>query len=107
MTKMPPTTFIDMNSAVEVDASPDVPDDDDMMEDDAMTDIAEDKASSSSQQPTPPQDSAAPPIADQSRATFSSHADAIYAIASHYDIRQPTRYPSPPEVEMTAPSCTK
>ena len=81
-------TFIDMNSAVEVDVSANVPDDDDMMEDDAMTDIAKDKASSSSQQqPTPPQASAAaPPIVYQSRATFSSYADAIYANASHYNL---------------------
>lgn len=75
-----------MNSAVEVGENG--ADDENMMEDEVMMDdndaeeipskmpITEgnDAASSSSQ-----------PIVDQSKATFSSHADAVYAVASHYD----------------------
>ncbi len=74
-------TFIDMNSAVEVhfpddDNNDDDNDDDD---DDAMMDDDDDDVHESLEAAT------APPIVDMSKATFSSHTDAVYAIASHFD----------------------
>lgn len=77
-------TFIDMNSAVEVNVSDANPTDDDMMEDDTMVDSngntndpSNDEGNASS--------SSALPIIDQAKATFTTHTDAIYAITSHYD----------------------
>jgi hypothetical protein len=68
-------TFIDMNSAVEVDVPDDnidgIDDDDDVMMDDDEENNNEDSPSE--------------PVIDQSKLTFSSHTDAVYAIASHYD----------------------
>ncbi|KAL9184007.1 hypothetical protein ACHAXT_002093 [Thalassiosira profunda] len=70
-------TFIDLDSAVEV---PDVGGDGDAaMDDEAMADVAEEKAASL--QSTPPPAA----VEDHSKATFDSHADAVYAVASHYD----------------------
>jgi ribosome assembly protein SQT1 len=77
-----PPTFIDMNSAVEVqvDDTPAADDDDDdddaMMDDDEMVNgtTYNNNETASSQ-----------PIIDQSKVTFTSHTDAIYAITSHYD----------------------
>ena len=75
-------TFIDMNSAVEVDVSGAAGGGDDEMMDDedgAMDakEASQPQDTSTSQQPRP--------IVDQSKATFTSHTDAIYAIDSHYD----------------------
>ena len=81
-----PPTFIDLNSAVEVkvdDTTPATNDDDDddaMMEDDEMVNAAD----NTTQQQQP--------IIDQSKATFTSHTDAIYAITSHYDTSSNTLY---------------
>ena len=75
-------TFIDMTSAVEVDV-PDgdgIDDDDDVMMGD---DDDDDDLPAASSLP-------AEPIIDQSKATFSSHTDAVYAIASYYDISSHT-----------------
>jgi ribosome assembly protein SQT1 len=81
-----PPTFIDMNSAVEVKVNDDAPppaddnDDDDMaMEDDDQNAAA--AGSDAAQQQ---------PVVDQSKATFTSHSDAIYAIKSHYDPQSQT-----------------
>ena len=92
MTDLPPTdnaegendydatpAFIDLNSAVEVNVPEgDAPmdDDDAPMQDDAhqAQDDNDGNASANSA-----------PIIDQSKATFHSHTDAIYAISSHYD----------------------
>jgi ribosome assembly protein SQT1 len=73
-----PPVFIDMNSAVEVK----VDDSDVPMDDDEMAAVA---ASSREQ-------AEAVPMIDQSRATFASHGDAVYAIASHYDPPSRTLY---------------
>ncbi len=67
-------TFIDMNSAVEVD----VPDDDDAMMDDDDDDEEEEDNDVY-------ENNIHEPIVDLSKATFSSHTDAVYAISSHYD----------------------
>mmetsp|Transcript_24575 Transcript_24575/g.37641 ORF Transcript_24575/g.37641 Transcript_24575/m.37641 type:complete len:507 (-) Transcript_24575:39-1559(-) len=89
-----PPTFIDLNSAVEVkvDDAPAADDDEDaMMDDDEMAhnqhattnNNAADETTTSNEQP---------PIIDQSKATFTSHTDAIYAITSHYDTQSNTLY---------------
>eukprot|EP00581_Thalassiosira_minuscula_P007324 CAMPEP_0183704188 /NCGR_PEP_ID=MMETSP0737-20130205/1606_1 /TAXON_ID=385413 /ORGANISM="Thalassiosira miniscula, Strain CCMP1093" /LENGTH=484 /DNA_ID=CAMNT_0025931011 /DNA_START=27 /DNA_END=1481 /DNA_ORIENTATION=- len=70
--------FIDMNSAVEVDVPDGNPNDDEMMMDDDARDEHPSKTEGASS-------TTAAPIADQSKATFTSHTDAIYAVASHYD----------------------
>lgn len=84
-----PPTFIDLNSAVEVkvnDSAPTNDDDDDaaMMDEDEMgTNNATLENDNTQQQQ---------PITDQSKATFTSHTDAIYAITSHYDTPSNTLY---------------
>lgn len=82
-----PPTFIDMNSAVEVqvDDTPAADDDDDddaMMDDDEMIHGDHLHANNASSDEML---SSRPPIIDQSRVTFTSHTDAIYALTSHYD----------------------
>ena len=81
--------FIDMNTAVEVPDTTNTNNNDEMMEedDDAMVDVAEEKTSSSIHSS---QQAATAAIVDQSKATFHSHTDAIYAIASHYDVSSGT-----------------
>ena len=86
-----PATFIDYNSAVEVkvDDTPAANDDDDddddaMMDDDEMANATNPVDDDIQQQQQP--------IIDQSKATFTSHSDAIYAITSHYDGPSNTLY---------------
>ncbi|KAL7529038.1 hypothetical protein ACHAWF_002815 [Thalassiosira exigua] len=73
--------FVDMDSAVEVDVPGGGGDMDDDDGDAAMDAAVQDgkEAASSSSQPRPP------PTPDRSTAAFSSHADAVYAVASRYD----------------------
>ena len=95
-----PPTFIDLNSAVEVkvdDAPVDDDDDDAMMDDD--DDVANNNnnndhrhAATNAEADTSSSQQAAPIIIDQSKATFTSHTDAIYAITSHYDDQSNTLY---------------
>ncbi|KAL3763426.1 hypothetical protein ACHAWU_001999 [Discostella pseudostelligera] len=70
-------TFIDMNSAVEVDV-PDNDNIDDIDDDDDDVMMDDDEENNN-------EDSPSEPVIDQSKLTFSSHTDAVYAIASHYD----------------------
>lgn len=80
-----PPTFIDMNSAVEVKVNDDAPpadnDDDDMAMEDNDQNVAASISDAQQQQQ---------PVVDQSKATFTSHSDAIYAIKSHYDPQSQT-----------------
>eukprot|EP00571_Detonula_confervacea_P013391 CAMPEP_0172302202 /NCGR_PEP_ID=MMETSP1058-20130122/3944_1 /TAXON_ID=83371 /ORGANISM="Detonula confervacea, Strain CCMP 353" /LENGTH=490 /DNA_ID=CAMNT_0013012593 /DNA_START=158 /DNA_END=1630 /DNA_ORIENTATION=+ len=80
-------TPIDMNSTVEVNV-PDYNPTEDMMDDDdeaGNNNINEEPSKTSMEGGADASLSASPPIIDQSKATFTSHTDAIYAIASHYD----------------------
>jgi len=70
-------TFIDMNSAVEVNVDDTNIDLDDEMMDDDNAKLGDQQSASSS---TPSRQ-----IVDQSKATFKTHTDAIYAISSHYN----------------------
>mmetsp|Transcript_11759 Transcript_11759/g.19149 ORF Transcript_11759/g.19149 Transcript_11759/m.19149 type:complete len:492 (-) Transcript_11759:34-1509(-) len=74
--------FIDMNSAVEV--PDDTNNEDTMMGDEAMVDDA-DEALASKLPNLNNESSSSQPVIDQSKATFNSHTDAVYAVASHYD----------------------
>jgi len=74
-------TFIDMNSAIEVnvdDTNIDLDDDDEMMDDNNNAVTSKDQQSASSSTPSRQ-------IVDQSKATFKTHTDAIYAISSYYN----------------------
>ena len=87
-------TFIDMNSAVEVNVPDDDTnineDDDDMMEDEDNMNIMESNKMDGSSSDGVAQESSARVIVDQSNATFTSHTDAVYAISSYYDPKNHT-----------------
>jgi len=68
-------TFIDMSSAVEVA----VPDGDAPMDDD------DDEVDAGNDRDDMGDDHQQEHLPDQSKATFPSHSDAVYAIATHYD----------------------
>ena len=92
-------TFIDMNDAVEVnvpDGNIAIDDDDDIMMDDdnGDNDAAQQQQlaaklnntnNSASGSASASSSSSKVPIVDQSKATFTSHTDAIYAISSYYN----------------------
>ncbi len=71
-------TFIDMSSAVEVA----IPDGDAPMDEDDgdVGDVGVDQDDMGDDHPPHHQQ-----LPDQSKATFASHADAVYAVSTHYD----------------------
>lgn len=79
--------FIDMATAVEVDVPDRNPDDAVADADDAAMeeDAGDDGGLASKRPPTDAGATSAAAAVDRSKATFASHGDAVYAVASYYD----------------------